>query len=80
MHASMTTPETPGRIAIEAYHCMMEENPATSALLTVKDVLDDIRLPLPNVWLGVRVEQRAALNRPRCTSPASSRCWKTSRI
>lgn len=59
MHAYMADPATPRRIAGAAYLLMMRRDPRKGDLLSMADFLADIRLPLPNVWLGVSVENQA---------------------
>jgi protein gp37 len=75
MQQYMTNPATPQRIAKEAYLLMMHRDPEKGDLLALEDLLVDIRWPLPNVWLGVSVENQAALNRltPLCETPAAVR-------
>lgn len=75
LQSYMADPVTPERIAAAAYELMMQQAPAKGDILTIEDLRADIRLPLPNVWLGVSVENISTLSRLNylCNTPASVR-------
>jgi protein gp37 len=60
LYQYLTTPNRAERIARTAFQqwCTWEPQKAAEGLLSVKDFLDDVRLPLDHVGIGVSVENQ----------------------